>query len=174
MISRAARPVLREHRREIDAWAGSIPIASIFAPIHEGVTKFMDCSLREAAACFHQALAFAVQLNYERGRMRALYHIGLVKSDFGNPASALLYLNQARELAVARQANAYASRIIQKKTEQVSRGSELVRMFEAGRVRRRTQDPDPVGNQPAPGRYWPAPREPGHLPRPDRVGTRPH
>lgn len=77
----------------------------------DGLTAFFQTYLREAELHFARALEEAKALGYARGRMRALFHLGLVKRDLGLQEQALEFYALANVEAQAAGASDYSQRI---------------------------------------------------------------
>ncbi|MCM2276489.1 MAG: tetratricopeptide repeat protein [Oligoflexia bacterium] len=77
----------------------------------QGLSAFFEGSLREAEARFRRALDLAIESNYPRGRMRALFHLGLTCRDLGNLSRAAEFFEESLALARARKANKLIDRI---------------------------------------------------------------
>lgn len=96
--------------RQVQKWA--IDSYSVYLKtFHQGMSLFSDGYLREAEFCFQRIHDVTLQMQYPRGQIRALLHLGLVYRDLENKEKALSFLQKAQELAIAENNNRFIERI---------------------------------------------------------------
>lgn len=89
----------------------SVPYCKYLRLFHEGLTLFFSAYLNEAELRFMTALDLAEKLGYERGKMRCLFHLGLIFRDREVPELAKEFFLRSLMLAQARDAKSYSARI---------------------------------------------------------------
>jgi len=107
--------------REIRGWACE-PYCRYLHSYQHAVTSFFNASLREAEALFLTAYDLAQSFGYERGKMRTLFHLGLIERDRLQFDRAQAYFKQAHVIAQASGANEYRKRI-ENQLDRISSGS---------------------------------------------------
>ncbi len=75
------------------------------------LTHFYQCELREAKALFEESLSLARKLEYGRGQMRSLFHLGLVARDLNQLRTSRRYLMASRSWAMELGVSNYAHRV---------------------------------------------------------------
>lgn len=95
---------------EISNWAAD-PYCLHLKAYQEGVSAFFDCSLKDSELRFKLALELAQRLEYRRGQMRALFHLGLIYRDRGQVPRTQAYFEKALDLARLESSSSFILRI---------------------------------------------------------------
>lgn len=95
---------------EIEGWAEH-SYCCYLKNFHEGITAFSAASLQDAERRFRQCLEISLESGYERGAMRALFHLGLVDRDIERYDECLEYFQLALERAKTLKTELFAKRV---------------------------------------------------------------
>jgi len=95
---------------EVSGWAAD-PYCLYVRTMCDGLTRFFSGALRDASVHFQEAFRIAEAAAYERGKMRSLFHLGLVEQDRGNFQKAGDFLARSLDLAIQRKAANFKKRI---------------------------------------------------------------